>query len=270
MGGSAALQWLARTGFVVKGALYLVVGALALQVALREGGRVTGTRGALFTVLDEPYGRTLLLIAACGLFGYAAWRLLQGLVDPTRKNRGWSGLAKRVSYIVRGLVHGAVGWQALRLYRGLGTSDGGGTGREAAAEALRWPFGDWVVVAAGLGLMAFALHELYVAYKGVLADDFDERQLGREAGAWAVHISRFGIAARAVVFLLIGGSAVLAGFSEDPSDVQTTETSLRTLASQPGDWGRALLGITAAGFVAYGFYQIVHARYLQIRIPRVA
>jgi hypothetical protein len=176
----------------------------------------------------------------------------------------------RISYVVRGLIHGAVGWQALRLYRGLGTSDGDGSGRAAAAEALTWPLGDWLVVAAGLGLIAFALHELYVAYKGDLADDFDERQLGREAGAWAVHISRFGIAARAVVFLLIGGSAVVAGFSENPSDVQTTESSLRTLASQPGGWGRALLGITAAGFIAYAFYQMVHARYLRIQIPRVA
>jgi len=26
--------------------------------------------------------------------------------------------------------------------------------------------------------------------------------------------------------------------------------------------------VTAAGFVAYGFYQIIHARYLHIRIKR--
>ena len=268
MSGPVPLEFLARTGFVVKGALYLVVGALALQVALQEGGKVTDTHGALFEVLDEPYGRTLLLIAACGLFGYAAWRLLQGLFDPARRNHGWSGAWMRVTYIVRGLMHGALGWQAVRVYRGLGAS-GGGSGRQAAAEALTWPFGDWLVAAAGLGLIAFAIHELQIAYTGDLADDFDQRQLGREAGHWAVHVSRFGVAARAVVFAVIGGSAVLAGFSENPSDVQTTETSLRTLASQPGDWGRALLGLTAAGFVAYGFYQIVHARYLHIRIPQV-
>jgi hypothetical protein len=32
--------------------------------------------------------------------------------------------------------------------------------------------------------------------------------------------------------------------------------------------GRWLLGVTAAGFVAYGFYEIIHARYLHIRRVR--
>lgn len=41
--------------------------------------------------------------------------------------------------------------------------------------------------------------------------------------------------------------------------------AMRLLAAQPGGLGRWLLGITAAGFIAYGFYQLVHARYLRIR-----
>ena len=41
-------------GFLVKGVLYMVIGALALQVAANAGGRVTGTRGALTTVLGQP------------------------------------------------------------------------------------------------------------------------------------------------------------------------------------------------------------------------
>ena len=52
------------------------------------------------------------------------------------------------------------------------------------------------------------------------------------------------------------------------SEVGTTASSLRTLAAQPGGLGRWLLGVTAAGFVAYGFYEIIHARYLHIRRVR--
>ena len=77
----------------MKGVLYLVVGALALQVAAQAGGRVTGTRGALLTVLGQPYGRMLLLLAAIGLFGYAAWRILQGVLDP--EGYGPAGRASR-------------------------------------------------------------------------------------------------------------------------------------------------------------------------------
>ena len=75
------LELLARTGFLVKGLLYIVIGVLALQVVTGLGGRVTGTLGALMTVLGQPFGRTLLLIAAISLFGYAVWRVLQGLLD---------------------------------------------------------------------------------------------------------------------------------------------------------------------------------------------
>lgn len=51
------------TGF---GALELVARALALQVAAHLGGRMTGTRSAFTTVLAQPFGRTLLLVAAVG------------------------------------------------------------------------------------------------------------------------------------------------------------------------------------------------------------
>ena len=85
------IELLARVGFLVKGVLYIVVGALALQVAARTGGRVTGTRGALTTVLGQPFGRTLLLVAAIGLLGYAVWRVLQGLFDPDRLGHDWRG-----------------------------------------------------------------------------------------------------------------------------------------------------------------------------------
>jgi hypothetical protein len=267
MTGFGALEFLARAGFLVKGVLYLVVGALALQVATRLGGRVTGTRGALTTVLAQPYGRTMLLVAAIGLLGYAAWRLLQGLFDPDRLGRDWRGLAIRVSFVTRAVVHAVLGLQALRLYRGLSASSGTSE-RELAAETFEWPFGDWVVVLAGLGLIGFAVQQVYAAITCRLERDLDVAEMRREAGEWAVGLSRFGVAARAIVFALLGWAIVVAGWFRDASEVGTTASSLRTLAAQPGGLGRWLLGVTAAGFVAYGFYQIIHARYLHIRRTR--
>ena len=264
MTGFSALEWLARAGFLVKGVLYLVVGALALQVAVRLGGRVTGTRGALTTVLAQPFGRTLLLVAALGLFGYAAWRLLQGLLDPDRLGSDWRGLAIRVSFVARGVVHAAIGLQAFRLYRGLSASSGTSE-RELATEAFEWPLGDWLVVLAGLGLIGFAVQQVYAAITRRLERDLDVAEMRREAGEWAVGLSRFGMALRAIVFALLGWGIVVAGWFRDPSEVGTTASSLRILAAQPGGLGRWLLGVTAAGFVAYGFYQIIHARYLHIR-----
>ena len=267
MNGSGAIEWLARVGFLVKGVLYMVVGALAVQVAARAGGRITGMRGALTTVLRQPFGRTLLLVAAIGLLGYAAWRVLQGLFDPDRLGHDWRGLAIRASFVARGVVHAALGRQAFRLHRGL-SAPSGTSEREVATEVFQWPLGDWLVVLAGLGLIGFAVQQVYAAITCRFERNLDVEEMRREAGEWAIALSRFGVASRAVVFALLGWAIVVAGWSRDPSEVGTTASALRTLAEQPGALGRWLVGVTAAGFVAYGFYEIIHARYLHIRRVR--
>jgi hypothetical protein len=265
--GLGAIEGLARTGFLVKGVLYFVVGLLALQVAAEYGGRVTGMRGALLTVLHQPYGRALLLVAAVGLFGYAAWRIIQGLLDPEGYGAGWQGIGMRIGFVGRGLMHGALGVQALRLHQGLRASSTS-TERVVAGEALTWPYGEWLLVLTGLCVIGFAIHEIYMAFQGRLEKNLDLGELRREAGAWAVAVSRFGVAARAVVLGMLGWGTVAAGWFRDASEVNTTASSLRALGAQPGTLGRVLLGAAAAGFIAYGFYQVVHARYLRIRLER--
>ena len=264
MKGFGAIEWLARGGYLVKGVLYMVIGALALQVAARAGERVTGTRGALTAVLGQPFGRTLLLVAVIGFLGYAAWRVLQGLFDPDRLGHNWRGLAIRASFVARGVVHAALGWQVFRVYRGLSAASGTSK-REVATEAFRWPLGDWLVVLAGLGLIGFAVQQVYAAITRRFERNLDVEQMRREAGEWAVGLSRFGVAARAVVFALLGWAIVVAGWFSDPSEVGTTASSFGTFAAQPGGLGRWFLGVTAAGFIAFGFFEIIHARYLHIR-----
>jgi hypothetical protein len=257
------LELLARTGFFVKGTLYMIVGTLALEAAIGSGGQLTGTEGALMTVLVRPFGQVMLIIAAVGLFGYAVWRILQGLLDPDHLGTQWRAKALRASYVGRGLLHGLIAFQAVRIYRGLPTSGSGE--RKIAAEAFRWPLGDWLVILAGLVLITFGIQQLYAALTCKLEPNLKVNNLRQEAGEWAVSISRFGVGARAVVFMMFGWFVIQAGWSRDSSEVPTTPVLMRILAAQPGELGDWMLGIMAAGLIAYGFYQLVHARYLRIR-----
>ena len=234
MNGFGAIEPLARVGFLVKGVLYMVIGALALQVAAKAGGRVTGTRGALTTVLGQPFGHTLLLVIVVGLLGYAAWRILQGLFDPDGEGSNWRGLAMRVSFVTRGVLHAMLGWQAFRLYRELSATFGTSE-REVATEAFQWPLGDWLVVLAGLGLIGFAVQQVYAAITCRLERNLDIQKMRREAGEWAVALSRFGVAARAVVFALLGWTIVVGGWFRDPSEVGTRRRhSARSLHNRAG------------------------------------
>ena len=149
------IEYLARVGYAAKAVLYTVVGVLALQSALGNGGKTTGSRGALTTLVRQNFGAVILVVIAAGLFGYATWRIIEAILDPERRGTTAKGLALRTSFAVRGIVHAALGLQAVRL------ATGAAPGRGQAVETwtgrlLDAPFGRWLVVAAGLAVAGTA------------------------------------------------------------------------------------------------------------------
>jgi hypothetical protein len=73
-------EWLARAGLVARGAIYGIIGVLALEMAFGAGGKTTNQSGALGELAKQPGGKILLVLMAIGLFGYAFWRLLRAAV----------------------------------------------------------------------------------------------------------------------------------------------------------------------------------------------
>ena len=258
------IELLARTGFIAKGVLYGIVGVLAAQAAFGAGGRVTGSDGALIEVMRQPFGRTLLLIAAVGLFGYAVWRVLQGVLDTDHRGTDLKAVALRISFVARGVLHGFIGWKALQLYRGLGQR--GRSEKEYAAEVAAFPLGDWLIVLAGIGLFAFAGYQLYRAAKPKLGKHFDSNHARQELGDWAIVASRIGLAARGLVFVVIAWYMVQAGLQQNPREVADSAQAMRVFASPPEPFGALLLGFTGAGLAMYGFYQVLQARYRAINV----
>ena len=77
-----------------------------------------------------------------------------------------------------------------------------------------------------------------------------------------IAVSRFGIAARAVVFFVIGGSFVLAALRHNPEAAHAVTGALRLIAEP---FGGALLVLVGIGLAAYGIFAFVNARYRSIR-----
>jgi hypothetical protein len=77
----------------------------------------------------------------------------------------------------------------------------------------------------------------------------DVKEMRREAGEWAVGLSRFGVAARAVVFALLGWAIVVAGWFA----IRRNRHHGVVIPHARGTTGRVgplAAGVTAAGFVA--------------------
>ena len=88
----------ARFGYATKGAVYSIVGALAIAAVTGMGGRITDPPGALRTISTEPFGWIVLGFVAVGLGAYALWRLVQAVIDPEGEGHDASGIAGRIGH----------------------------------------------------------------------------------------------------------------------------------------------------------------------------
>lgn len=250
---------LIRLGYLSKGLVYVLVGVLAIRVAAGlRGGRLTDHDGALYLILRQPLGNTLLFLIAAGLLTYAAWRIAGAVLG--KQAHAFRGPLDRALTVIRALVYAAVGWKALKLTLGI---FGGDTGAdELVREALGWPFGEWFVIAAALGVAWYGLLEIRSALNGRLEEDLDAPALRYRIGEWALNVARAGVGARGVILVLFGYGIVHAALTHDPRDAEGMGRSLVILNGLPQ--GALLLGATAAGLMAYGVYQLLHARYVRI------
>jgi hypothetical protein len=253
------LEGFVRLGYVAKAVVYLTIGMLALRVAIgARGGRITDQGGALSVVLRQPMGTLLVLLLAIGLLTYAGWQIGAAIVGWRRHARE-SALSRALT-IVRAAVYGAIGVQAMRLAIGLRAGHSGPA--PLVRTALHWPFGKWMVLAAGLGAAAYAAMQILGAINGQLEPDLDAPTLRRSAGAWALDIARAGIIARALVLVILAVGVVRAALAQRASAAGGMDASLLILNSLPD--GRFVLGATAAGLLAYGVYQLLHARFARV------
>ena len=81
------------------------MGGLAVLAALGAGGQTTGAKGALLTLLSQPFGFALLGMVAFGLLCLAVWRMAQSILNSDRLGNDRKGLVRRIGYGVSGATH---------------------------------------------------------------------------------------------------------------------------------------------------------------------
>ena len=258
------IEILARAGYAAKGVVYGLVGGLALLAAFTSRGQTTGSRGAIRSLLDQSFGHVLIGVISVGLAGYAMWCFVRAIVDPERDGTGWKGLGKRAMQFGKGVVHVALVVAAAGMIRG--TGDGGGEDDTALEKwtttLISLPAGVWLVGLAGACVAIYGARQLYRAWTTDLDDQLSFGRMGPTAARWAIRFSRFGMAARGVVFGIIGGFLIAAAMHSSPSEARGVGGALQTLSRQP--YGPALLGTVALGLMAYGAYELIRSRYRRI------
>lgn len=265
MANANALETTARVGCAARGIVYMLVGGLAVMAAVGTGGDTGGSKNALASLLDEPFGKTLLAVIALGLLAFAVWREVEAVSDADNRGTSGKGLAIRGAHVISGIIYLGLAFYAAGLAFGWATG-GGGSGDEGAQGWSAWllakPFGRWLLGLVGLGVAGAGIAFVGRAWKGDVAKHL---HYSRHQRGWVVPLGRAGFAARGVVFLIIGGFLVVAAWQAQSSEARGLGGALRTLQEQPYGW--ILLGLVAAGLFAFGVFGLVQAVYRRIDAP---
>src|SRR4051794_22624734 len=245
------VERLARLGYAVRGILYMTVGLLAFLLATGRGGATTDKNGTIAAIGSQPFGKLLLVIIAVGLVGYSLWGFVRAIFDPLKRGTDPKGIAQRLGYVVSGISYGLLVIPTVRFIMGDGGSGGSSQGaQDLTAKLMSQPFGVWLVGLIGLIGIGGGLGQIFQAVKADFKKDLKFHEMNGREQEFAIRVGRFGMAARGVVFAMLGFFVVQAALQHDPKQAKGVDGALQTLLQQPyGPW---LMGIVALGLVSFG------------------
>jgi uncharacterized protein DUF1206 len=257
---SRGFEWLARSGFVARGLIYGIIGILAIKLAAGAGGTTTNQQGALKTIARQPLGKVLLILVAIGLGGYALWRLVHALLGHGPEDS--DSTFDRVAAFGSGIVYAGLCVIAVEILLGSGSSGGSGNASKTTAGVFGWPAGTWLVGIAGAVVIGIGLYQGYRGISRDFLEDSKTEQMSTRVRGWVEWVGSFGHLARMVVFGLVGVFLIKAAIDYDPNKAVGLDGALAKLAH--ASYGPFLLGVVAAGLIAFGVYSLSDARYRRI------
>lgn len=259
---AASIRVLARMGFAAIGAVYVLMGVLALLAAVGQHSGVRADKEeAVERLQDLPAGNVLLGLISAGLLGYIIWRFTQAIRDTECKGNGPKGWAFRLWYVCSGLFYSGLALYAGRLALHGRAHKGGDAPQNLTAKVLEWPAGDWLIILLGLVIIGAGLFQGYRAFSGRVETDVNARRLSNNQELLVYRAAQVGVTARGVVVAIIGYFFLQAGWQARAGAVGSTDEALGLLAAM----GPMALGTVAAGLLAYGLYSLVQARYPLLR-----
>jgi hypothetical protein len=256
---SRQLEWLARAGLVARGAIYAIIGVLAIKLALGDGGKTTNQKGALETIAKQPFGKALLILMAVGLAGYATWRLVRAAIG--HGPEAGDDTKERLAGLASGIAYALLCVTAVSILIGSGSGGSGGPDK-ATGGVLEWPGGQILVGIAGLVMIGVGLEQGYKGIRTKFLEQSKTEQMNERVERAFTALGVFGHLARMVVFTLVGYFLVRAAIDYDADRAVGLDGALTKVAQ--ASYGPILLGIVAAGLIGFAAYSVVDARYRKV------
>ncbi len=260
---SPVMDALARLGYAVRGVMYIVIGAVALQAALGKTTSPTDQIGAIAAIGHLPSGRILLWVMLIGLAAYALWGVIRAILDPFHKGSDTKGLLARGGYLVSAVTYA---FFALTTY-GLihGTTSGGGSNQtiQFVSRLMQNPTGRYLVAIIGAAVLLGGLYQIYAGITENFEQRFKPYALSGDELKTAREMGKIGTAVRGLVIGIMGVFLILAATSANPARARGFSGALTFLGQQP--YGVYILAIVAAGLIFLGLYSLMAAAWFRLK-----
>jgi hypothetical protein len=257
-GNSTSLEIVARVGLIAYGAVHLLIAWLAVQIAWGlAGNQSADTSGAMKTLADQPFGRILLWLVAVGLIALALWQSTQAIWG-YRDSEGAQRIRKRITSAAKTLAYTALGVSAVSIALGSQKSSSQ-TQQQATSGVLAWPGGRVLVVAAGLVIIGVGVASVVKGVKQSFSEEINTSSMSPPVRKGVARLGQVGYVAKGAALGVVGGLLSYATLTFDPQKAQGLDGALQTILAQP--FGRFLLTAVALGFLAFGLFAILQARY---------
>lgn len=255
---SDEVDHVARIGLLAYGVVHVLIGWLAVQLAIGQNSGSPSSDGAIRELAQKPFGMFAVGAVAVGMILLALWQGIEaglGHLDKEGKQRIW----KRVVSAGRVLIYLTIGVNALRLLIGSGSSGGGGT-KTFTAKVLDMPGGQILVAGVGLGLLIAGGMLLRKAIGDRFKKDLESSGSSGADGAAYVWLGRIGYTAKGVALGLVGVLFAYAALTREADETGGLDQGLRTLLEQP--FGSPLTIVIGLGFASFGLFCFAWSRHL--------
>ncbi|MEO5919809.1 MAG: DUF1206 domain-containing protein [Pseudolysinimonas sp.] len=250
------LRFLARAGFAVNGLLHAVIGYLAIRVA--AGAYVQADPDGAFGQIRSSLGGLFVLWAvSIGLAALGIWLVLGAfLLHPRDSKTGAMRFAielgKGVAYLALAAAAFAYAWQ------GAGPSSAGSP--SVSASVMASPGGLFLVALIGVGVLAVGGYFVVKGVRRTFTDDIDVPS--GTAGRGVVAMGVWGYVSKGVALAIVGVLFIGAAVTTDTSAATGLDGALKSLLTLP--LGPVIVSVVGAGFIAYGVYCLVRAKYARL------
>jgi hypothetical protein len=255
---SRGAHLLARAGLAARGVIYILIGWVAVLVALGLSSQQADQQGALQLLAGKPYGRVSLWLLAIGFAAYALWRLSEAAFGVTGEG---NGAGPRLKSLGRGVVYASFVVLTIKVITGT-QGNQSSQQQDLTAKVMQHQGGQWlvgivgvIVVIAGLALVLEGLRHKFM--KQLQTGQMNART--RRVVKW---LGTIGTSARGLVFALVGVLVIDAAVTHHAAQSGGVDKALLTLQHQP--FGKVLLILAALGLAIFGVYGLCEARWRKV------